>query len=220
LEIENIEVLHPWVMVMSGSCVFNQYIFQNVGYCFTDHNTIEPHLESSHNNINFQEENTMPIYDSNVITQVLIPCRDLEFLTQVDASSNTHHVISSNASVKEILANKSFLSCNGNINYFLVVNSTNFFLQGDQITFPVKFPFQEFHNNFQDRIETWLEHTFQMRFPVKKIIFLFLLAIVVHSRLKFSFNNLVIIFLLLMFDVYICTGMKELEWLHSKYDYT
>jgi hypothetical protein len=208
-------------MVMSGPCVFNQSIFQDVGYSFTDHTTIEPHLESSHNDFNFQEENTMPIYDSNDITQVLIPCHDLEFLTQVDASSNTHHVISANTCVKEILANKSFLSCNNNVNYFPVVNSTNFSLQGDQITFPIMFPFQQFHNDFQDKIETWLENTFQMRFPVKKIIFMFLLEIVVHSKLDFSFDYLLFIhFMLLTPIVYMIAGIKQMDWLHWKFHFT
>jgi hypothetical protein len=92
LEIENIEALHPRVMVMSGPCVVNshnQSKFQDVGYPFTDHITIEPHLESSHNDFNFQEENSIPIYDSDVITQVLILGHDLELFTQVDASVNS-----------------------------------------------------------------------------------------------------------------------------------
>ena len=103
------------------------------------------------------------------------------------------------------------MSCNNNENYFPIVNNANFSQKSEQITFLIMFSFQQFHNDFQDRIETWLENTFQMRFPVKIIIFLFLLEIVVHSRLKLSFNNLVIILFLLMFDVYICAGMKEFE---------
>jgi hypothetical protein len=119
---------------------------------------------------------------------------------------------------KQILVNKSFLSynnnvnilVNSNVNYFPIVNNTNFSHQGEQITFPIMFPFQQFHNHFQDRIETWLENTFQMRFPVNKFIFLFLLEIVVHSRLISSFDCLLFIqFLLLIHIVYMIAGIKE-----------
>jgi hypothetical protein len=54
-------------------------------------------------------------------------------------------------------------------------------------------------------------------------MFSFLLEINVHNRLIFSFSKLIIylfLLLFLMFDMYICAGMKELEWLHWKYDYT
>jgi hypothetical protein len=101
LEIENIEALHPWVMVMSGPCVFNsQSIFQDVGYHFIDHTTIEHHLDSSHNDFKFQKINSMPIYDSDDITQVPISYHDLGPFTQVDAIVNFDYIISATTCAK------------------------------------------------------------------------------------------------------------------------
>jgi len=77
------------------------------------------------------------------------------------------------------------------------------------------FPFQQFHDDFQELIETWLENTFEMRFPVKKIIFVSLLEIVVNTKLDFSFDYLVFIhFMLLTPIVYMTARIKQMDWLH------
>jgi hypothetical protein len=82
---------------MSGPCVVNshnQSLFQDVGCHFNDHATIHSHLEYSHNDLNFQEMKSIPIYDYDVITQVPILGDDLELFTQVDASVNFYYIIS------------------------------------------------------------------------------------------------------------------------------
>jgi hypothetical protein len=106
LEVEDSKALHPQVMVMSGPCIVNphdQSKFQDVGYPFTDHISIDSHLESSHNDFNFKEINSMPIFDSYDITQVPTSFHNLEFLTQVDASSNIDYTIGVDTCEKETL---------------------------------------------------------------------------------------------------------------------
>jgi hypothetical protein len=79
--------------------------------------------------------------------------------------------------------NKSFLSYKNNVNilvnsnviFFPIVNNTNFSHHGENIIFPIMFPFQQFHSHFQDKIETWLENTFQIRLHVNKFHFFILL---------------------------------------------
>jgi hypothetical protein len=150
----------------------NQSIFQDVGCHFNDHTTIDSHFESSHNDFNFQEINSIHIYDSVPFVHYL------ELLTQVNASFNIDHIISANTCAKEILVDKSFMSCNNNENSFPIVNNANFSQKGEQITFTIMFSFQQFHNDFQDIIEIWLENSFLMRFPVNK----FILLISIRSR--------------------------------------
>jgi hypothetical protein len=77
--------------------------------------------------------------------------------------------------------------------------------------------------HFYDPINIWLENWLKKSYLVNEVLCFVLLGIIVHNRFKSYFSKLVIflfLLLLLMFDMYICAGMKELEWLHWKYDYT
>ena len=78
------------------------------------------------------------------------------------------------------------------------------------------------HAHFYDPIGIWLENWLKESSLVNNFLCFFLLGINVHNRFNFSFRLVIFFFLLLLFilDVYICADMKELEWLHWKYDYT
>jgi hypothetical protein len=188
-------------MVMSGPCVFNsQSIFQDVGYHFMDHTTIEHHLDSSHNDFKFQEINfNMPIYDFDDITQVPFSYHDLGPVTQVDASVNFYYIISATTCAKEILVNKSQPSCN------IIVHSTNIFLS--TLSLDLLQYLMDIHPYFY---EIWFEGIFQER--INKFLYMNSLVLYVYKVFIFSSDNLVLFSpLLLMFYVYICTGLKEFE---------
>jgi hypothetical protein len=77
LNIENIEALHPLVMVMSGSHVLNpqsQSIFQYERCSYTNNVeiNIDPESSNHHKDFNFQENESIPIFYSKVIIQVSI----------------------------------------------------------------------------------------------------------------------------------------------------
>jgi hypothetical protein len=157
-EIENFEALHSRVMVMSGPRIVDshyQSIFQDVGYHFTDHTTIEHDLESSHNDFKFQEINSMPIYDSDDITQVLISYHDLGPFTQVYASVDSDYIILATTCGKDILVNKSQPSCN------IIVHNTNIFLS--TLSLELLQSLMDIHPYFYDLVEIWLEGIFQER---------------------------------------------------------
>ena len=64
-------------------------------------------------------------------------------------------------------------------------------------------------------IKIELKESYNSKFHVNRFLLLCLLEIDLYNVFKFSFDSLVLfVLLLLMFDVYICAGMKELEWLH------
>jgi len=76
----------------------------------------------------------------------------------------------------------------------------------------------EIHPSFYDPFETWMENSFNERNFVNRFIFLYSLEIDERGRLNFSFNNLVIIiFSLLIHNMYIFLGIKEFNWLPWKY---
>jgi hypothetical protein len=100
---------------------------------------------------------------------------------------------------------------NSNVNYFPIVNNTKFSHQGEEITFPIIIPFQQFHNHFQDIIESLLKNTFQIKFPVNKFLLLFLIEIVAHSMLELSFDYLLFIQFMLLIPI---------NWFYWKFDFT
>jgi hypothetical protein len=116
LNFENTETLHSLVIVMSGSHVLNlqsQSIFENERCLNSKNATLNSHFQSFNycNDFNFQEEESIPIYDYEVI-QIPMFCHDLELFTQINVISIVDYIILVDTCEKEILVNKSLVSFN------------------------------------------------------------------------------------------------------------
>jgi hypothetical protein len=133
------------------------------------------------------------------------------------------------------LVNQSQLSCtfsvNNDIGLLLDTNNSLHALELIKISFGsslLSSSFSKFHQtisdshvNFYNPINIWLENWLKESYLVNTVLYFVLLGISVHNRFNFSFSKLVtFLFLLQMFDVYICAGLKMFDWLHWKYNFT
>lgn len=158
-ESQNIEALHSRVMVMLGPHIFDSHN-QDVGYPFTNNAINKPHLKFSHNDFI-----PMPIYDHGDITQVLTSFHNLEFLTQVDTSSNIDYLIVDDTCVKEIPENESQLSCSFNVNKIILFEDSSLSSTPLNLLQTISDP----HDYFYDPIDIWLENKFKESSFVNKI---------------------------------------------------
>jgi len=72
------------------------------------------------------------------------------------------------------------------------------------------------HAHFYDPIGIWLENWLKESSLVNKILSFILLGTNVYNKCYFYFRLVIFLslLLLLMFDMYIYAGIKEIEWLH------
>jgi hypothetical protein len=126
-----------------------------------------------------------------------------------------------------VLTNQSHVSCiisvNSNVGLFINTNNTsqalefiNSSFESSMISFSYPKDQQsilDIHVYFYDPVDIWLENCLKENSLLNKILCFVLLGINVHNKFNFPFKLVIFVFsfFLLMFDMYICTSIKEFE---------